>query len=90
LHTCQKSQPAAILETHATIIDTEPDADAIDGSTMINTLTPRNANAAMEVLLTLQLYPAMYQITDTVFDVYQASSLKPETRSSQRWGQDED
>ena len=81
----------AIIETHATIIDTEPDADAIiiDGSAMINTLTPPNTKtfeeyAATDVLPTLQLCSVKYQITDIVFDVYHASSLKAETRSRRR------
>ena len=64
LHTCQKSQLAAIFETHATIIDTEPNTGAIiiDGSAMI----PRNTKtfeeyAAMKVLLTLRHYSAKKQ-----------------------------
>ena len=74
LSTCQKSQLAAICETHATILDTEPDTDVIiiDGSAMINTLKLWHAKtfeeyAAMEVLPTLQLYSANYQRTDIVF-----------------------
>lgn len=43
LYTCQKSQLAAILESHVGIPDTEPEADTIiiDGSALVNSLLPR-------------------------------------------------
>ena len=90
LHICQKSQLDVILETHAIIPDTEP-AIIINGSAMINTLTPRSAKtfedfAAMEVLPTLQLYSAKYKRPDIIVNVYQVSSLKAERRSSGRQG----
>lgn len=42
LYTCQKSQLAAILESHVGIPDTEPEADTIiiDGSALVNSLLP--------------------------------------------------
>lgn len=43
LYTTQKSQLAAIIESHVTIPDVEPEADTIiiDGSALVNTLPPR-------------------------------------------------
>ncbi|KAJ8351997.1 hypothetical protein SKAU_G00234730 [Synaphobranchus kaupii] len=87
LHTCQKSQLAAIFEDLVTLPDTEPKADGIiiDGSALINSLPPRTSKtfdeyAALDVLPTIQVYSSKYKRTDILFDVYRKASLKAETR----------
>ncbi|KAJ8333969.1 hypothetical protein SKAU_G00412880 [Synaphobranchus kaupii] len=93
LHTCQKSQLAAILETLVKIPDMGPEADCIiiDGSALVNSLPPRTSKtfedyAALDVLPTIQAYSTKYKRTDIVFDVYRPSSLKSETRSKRGRG----
>ena len=93
LHTCQKSQLTTILESHVTILDTEPEVDTIiiDGSALVNSLPPRNSRtfeeyAVLDVRPTIQGYLTKYRRTDIVFDVYQPSSLKAEARSKRGRG----
>ncbi|KAJ8364285.1 hypothetical protein SKAU_G00131160 [Synaphobranchus kaupii] len=93
LHTCQKSQLAAIFEDLVTLPDTEPKTDGIiiDGSALINSLPPRTSKtfdeyAALDVLPTIQVYSSKYKRTDIVFDVYRKASLKAETRSRRGLG----
>lgn len=93
LYTCQKSQLAVILESHVKIPDTEPEADTIiiDGSALVNSLLPRTSKtfedyAMLVVLPTIQAYSTKYLRIDLVFDVYQPSSLKAETRTKRGHG----
>ena len=88
LHTCQKSQLAAVLEGHVTLPDNEPHADVIiiDGSALVNVFPPRSSNtfedyATLDVLPTIWAYSTKYDRTDIVFDIYRPSSLKAEARS---------
>ena len=45
LHASQKSQLAAVIESHVTLSDNEPSADVIiiDGSALVNILPPRTS-----------------------------------------------
>jgi len=93
LYSCQKSQLAAILKSHVAIPDAEPEADTIiiDGSALVNSLPPQTSKtfedyAMMVVLPTIQAYSTKYQRMDLVFDVYQPSSLKAETRTKRGRG----
>ncbi|KAG7498445.1 hypothetical protein JOB18_009201 [Solea senegalensis] len=81
LYSSQKSQLAAILESHVTIPDVEPKADAIiiDGSALVNTLPPQTSNtfedyAMLDLLPKVQAYSTKYKRTES-------SSLKAETMS---------
>lgn len=92
LHTVQKAQLAAILESLVKIYDTKPEVETIiiDGSAL-NSLPPRSSKtfddyASFEFLPKVQAYSAKYKRTDIVFDVYQQSSLKAETRSKRGHG----
>ena len=87
------SHLAAILETLGKIPDMEPEADGIviDGSALVNSLPPRTSKtfedyAALDVLPTIQAYSTEYKQMDIVFDVYDPSSLKSETRSKRGRG----
>ena len=93
LHTCQKSQHAAVLESHVTLPDNEPQADVIttDGSALVNVLPSRTSKtfenyAPLDVLLTIRAYSIKYERTDIVFDIYRPSSLKAEARSKRGHG----
>ena len=93
LHVCQKSQLAAVLKGKVTLPDAEPVTDAmiIDGSALVNTLPPRTSKtfaeyAAMEFIPKVDARARKYHRTDIVFDTYQASSLKSETRSKRGQG----
>ena len=73
LHTCQKSQLAAVLESHDTLPDNEPHADVIiiDGSALVNVLSPRTSKtfvdcATLDVLPTIRTYTIKYERTDIV------------------------
>lgn len=75
------------------LADVEPKGDAIiiDGSALVNTLTPRSSKtfedyAMLDVLPKVLTYSTKYKRTDIVFDVYQSSSLKAETRSKRGHG----
>ena len=87
LHSCQKSQLTAILESLVTIPNTEPHADAmiVDGSALVNSLPPRSSKTFEDytvsvVLPAIKSFSIKYKSTDIVLDVYQSSSLKAETR----------
>ena len=89
LHTCQKSQLAEILQGLVSLPDREPQADTtiIDGSAMVNAIQPRTsktfeAYAREDIMKRVELYASKHQRVDIVFDVYDESSLKTETRSS--------
>ena len=93
LHTCKKSQLAAVLEGHVTLPDNDPHADVIiiDGSALVNVLPPRSSKsfedyAMLDVLPTIRAYSTKYERTDIVFDVYRPSSLKEEARSKRGHG----
>ena len=93
LHTCQKSQLAAVLESHITLPDNEPQADVIiiDGSALVNSLPPRSSKtfeeyATLDVIPRIRAYSIYYERTDIVFDVYRPSSLKAEARSKRGHG----
>ena len=93
LHACQKSQLAAVLESHVTLPDNEPHADVIiiDGSALVNVLPPRTSKtfedyATLDVLPTIRAYSIKYERTYIVFDVYRSSSLKTEARSKRGHG----
>ena len=93
LHTCQKSQHAAVRESHVTLPDNEPQADVItiDGSALVNVLPPRTSKtfenyAPLDVLLTIRAYSIKYERTDIVFDIYRPSRLKAEARSKRGHG----
>ena len=82
LHTCQKSDLVALLQSQVTTPDTEPEADAIiiDGSALMNSLSPCISNtfddyARVDVLPTIQAISAKYKRADIVFDVYLPSAL---------------
>ena len=84
LHACQKSQLAAVLESHVTLPDNEPQADVFitGGSALVNVLPPRTSNtfedyATLDVLPTIRAYSIKYERTYIVFDVYRSSSLRP-------------
>ena len=92
LYSCQKSQLGVVLESLVTIPDTEREADVIivDGSALVTSLQPRSSkffeeHAVDEVLPRIEVHSTKYKRTDIVFDVYQSSSLKAETRSNQAW-----
>ena len=87
LHTCQKSQIAAVLESHVTLPDNEPYADVIiiDGSAVVNILPPRTSKtfqeyASLDVLPTIRANSIKYERTGIVFDVYRPPSLKAKSR----------
>ena len=92
LHTCQKSQLAAVIESNVTLPDNEPQADVIiiDGSALVNVLPPRSSNtfedyATLDVLPTIRAYSIKCERRDIVFDV---SSMKAESRSKRgAWSQ---
>ena len=93
LHACQKSQLAAVLESHVTLPDNEPQADVIiiDDSALVNILPPRTSNtfedyAPLDILPTIRAYSIKYERTDIVFDVYQPSIMKAESRSKRGGG----
>ncbi|KAJ8340119.1 hypothetical protein SKAU_G00347520 [Synaphobranchus kaupii] len=93
LYACQKSQLASILESYITSPDQEPDTDVIiiDGSALVHTLPPKRSKtfedyAALDVLPTIHAYAMKYKSTHVVFDVYNPSSLKMETRSKRGQG----
>ena len=88
LYTCQKSQLTSIFETHIPSIDQEPDADVliVDGSALVHFLPPKKGKtfesyATLDFLPSIYKYATMYQTTHLIFDVYNPSSLKNETRS---------
>ena len=60
LHTCQKSQLVAVLESHITLPDNEPQADVItiDGSALVNSLPPRSSKT-FEEYATLDVIPTI-------------------------------
>ena len=68
LHTCQKSQLAAVIESHVTFPDNEPQADDvinIDGSALVDILPPRTSNmfedyATLDILPTIRTYSIKY------------------------------
>ena len=73
--------------------DKEPEANVlvIDGSALVNSLPPRNANtfgeyAKLDVGPIIQMYSSKYLRIDIVFDVYWSSSLKAEARSKRGIG----
>ena len=93
LHTCQKSQLAAVLEGQIIHTDNEPQADVtiIDSSALLNSLPPRSSKtfeeyAMLDVIPTIRAYSIKYEITDIVFDVYRPSSLKAKARSKRGHG----
>ena len=93
LHTCQKSQLAAVIESHITLPDNEPQADVIiiDGSALVNSCPPRSSKtfeqyATLDIIPTIRAYSIKYERTDIVFDVYRTSSLKAEARSKRGYG----
>ena len=95
LHTYQKSQLAAVLKSHVTLPDNEPQADVIiiNGSALVNVLPPRTSKtfedyATLDVLPTIWGYSKTYARRDIVFHVYRPSSLKAEARST--WSQAHD
>lgn len=58
----------------------------IDGSALVHTLPPKRRKtfedyAALDVLPSIHAYAMKYKSTNIVFDVYNPSSLKMETRS---------
>ena len=88
LYACQKSQLTSILETYITCPEKEPDTEVIiiDGSALVHTLPPKRSKtfedyAALDVLPSIHAYAMKYRRTHIVFDVYNPSSLKLETRS---------
>ncbi len=92
-HVCQKSQLAAVLEGKVTLTVAEPVTDVIviDGSALISTLPPRMTKtlaeyAEMEFIPKVDACSRKYHRTDIMFDAYQASSLKSETRSKRGQG----
>ena len=87
LHTCQKSQLAALLQAQVTMPERDPEGDAIiiDGSALINALPPHSSKifddyAREDILPKVESYGAKYKRVDIVFDVYKKSSQKSETR----------
>ena len=63
----------------------------IDGSALVNVLPPRTSKtfaeyAEMDFLPKVDAYAKKYLRTDIVFDTYQESSLKSETRSKRGMG----
>ena len=93
LHTCQKSQLVEIIEAQVNIPDREPKVDAIiiDGSALINALPPRTSKifydyAKEDIIPKVEYYGARYERVDVVFDVYNKSSLKSDTRSKRGQG----
>ena len=88
LHTCQKCQLTAVLESHVTLPDNEPQADVIiiDGSAIVNVLPPRTSKTfedyeTLDVHSTIRAYSNKYETTDIV-----PLSLKTETRSKRGHG----
>jgi len=82
-----------MLEGKVTLPDAEPATDAIiiDGSALVNTLPPRTSKtfaeySEMEFISKVDTCARKYHRTDIVFDTYQASSLKSETRSKRGHG----
>ena len=93
LHTCQKSQLAAVLESHITLPDNEPQADVIiiDCSALVNSLPLRSSKAfeeyaTLDVIPTIRAYSIKYERTYIVFNVYRPSCLKAEARSQRGHG----
>lgn len=94
LHVCQKSQLVEVLEREMTTTDVEPraaQAIIIDGSALVNALPPRtkktfDAYASEDVLPKVEQYANKYGRADVIFDVYDKSSLKAETRSKRGKG----
>ena len=78
----------AVLESHDTLPDNEPQADVItiDGSALVNVLAVRTSKsfeefAPLDVLPTIRAYSIKCERTYIVFYVYLPSSLKAESRS---------
>ena len=93
IHARNSSLLAAVLESHVTLPDNEPQADVIiiDGSALVNVLPPRTSKtfedyATLDVLPTIRAYSIKYERTYIVFDVYRSSSLKTEARSKRGHG----
>ena len=91
LHSGQKSQLAKLLEATISPPDKQPECDAIiiDGSSLVNSLSPKTSKtfgeyAVQDVVSKIQTY--LYKRTDIIFDVYWTSSLKAETRSNRGKG----
>lgn len=85
-YACQKSQLASILETYITSPEKKTEVIIIDGSALVHTLPPKRRKtfedyAALDVLPSIHAYAMKYKSTNIVFDVYNPSSLKMETRS---------
>ena len=87
LHTCQKSQLTAVLESHVTLPDNKPQADVIiiDCSALVNIRPPRTSNtfedyATLGFLSPIRAYSINYERTCIVFDVYRPSSQKARSK----------
>ena len=96
LHVTQKSQLTEILQGDLTLLEREPESDAIiiDGSALINSIPPVRSKSfddyfKDDILSKVMLYAAKYERVDVVFDVYKPSSLKSELEPREEEGSGE-
>ena len=77
-----------IFQTKVDFPETKPQTDVVivDGSSLVNTVTPKASKtfeeyAQQDILPKVEYYCGSHKRTDIVFDVYHDSSLKSEARS---------
>lgn len=94
MHQNAKSQLLPIIESHAsTTVEVEPSADTfiIDGAAFVNAIRPSKGTtfatyAREDILPKIAKYAQRYKQTHVVFDTYQNSSLKQQTRQRRGTG----
>ena len=89
LYVTSKSDLVEVLQSKVELPETKPETDTfiVDGSCLVNTVTPKTPKtfeeyAKKDILPKVECYSSNYKKTDIVFDVYKQSSLKSDAQSN--------